>query len=171
MTYREPTDNDEREDAGSDKRALDSRESRSPNPNGMYPLPGGNGFVPASVVELDTARRLASLAKILALVSLVIGGVLLSGAMVVMSAIAYRNSNRLLANAQDEAFFITAQMVKRSAFIAVVISVLAFALNAISMAVMAPVIMEYMQTGDLKTLFSVGPLSGSAGGKESSFWG
>lgn len=109
-------------------------------------------------------RQLVSAAKIMALVSLVIGGVILSSASIIVAVVAYR---RILQSSNlDDGMRLSD--LKRSAIAAIVVSVLALALNTAALAVIYPMVIEMLESGDYASLWgSSAPSTGSGG----SFWG
>ena len=144
--------------------------SYRPGPSGQQPLPGGFGQQPNE--ELEKARKMTRAAQIMALVSLLIGGVLLGTVALVTAVIAYRKTSGLVSANQANLPPEIAFALKRSAVAAIVVSVLALALNAIALAMIYPTLVEVMQTGDYGTLFGSGQqASPSTSGSGSSFWG
>ena len=112
--------------------------------------------------EFESARKLANASKIMAFVSLFIGGVALSSAALITSVIALRKTKTM---PSDHA---TAQALKRSVWASVVISGLALAFNVIEFVYVYPIIMEAAKTGDYAALFGNSSSSAPSG---SSFWG
>ena len=100
--------------------------------------------------ELESARNLNMAARIVAIVSLFLGGVIASTVAVVLAAVSYRKITTLREHIQDEA---TNEALKRSGIGAIVVSVIALALNAISLALLMPTIVYIVQTGDYSSLF------------------
>ena len=115
-------------------------------PQGAGPVMQG----PGGSDGLARARSYIRASQIMAIVSLFIGGVLLSTAAVIVALMAMR-----MVDATNEGV-VAAQNVRaamqRAARMALIMSLLALALNAISLVLLYPVLMEAMQTGDLRGL-------------------
>ena len=126
----------------------------------------------APSLEFAHALKLARIAQIMALVSLVIGGVLLATAAVVVAVISYRRSSTLIDGSNFRMDTLALQALKRTAVIAIVMGVLALGVNAIALAMIYPTMMEMLQTGDYATLFGDMQTDGaSSAGTSGSFWG
>ena len=116
-------------------------------PQGAGPVMQG----PGGSDGLARARSYIRASQIMAIVSLFIGGVFLSTAAVIVALMGKRMigaANEGVAADQN----VRAAML-RAAKMALVMSLLALALNAISLVLLYPVLMEAMQTGDLSGVF------------------
>ena len=134
--------------------------------------PDGRMAVNAPNLEFASVLKLARIAQVMALVSLVIGGVLLAAAAMAVAVISYRRAAALRAVNGCTANALALQALKRVTVIAVVMSILALGVNAIAFAMVYPTIVEMMQTGDYASVFgseqsASDPSTGSGG----SFWG
>ena len=133
-------------------------ESYGSNPNG-YVNPNS---------DFQSIRRMISAAQIMALVSLIIGGVILSTASVVVAIVAYRKSSSFSSTGNPNE---SQALLKRSARIAIALGIGALALNAITLAMIYPALIEILQSGDYASLTgnanSVQPSTGSG----TSTWG
>lgn len=121
--------------------------------------------------DFNSARSMANAAKIMALVSLVIGGVFLSSAALVVSMLAYRKTSQLITSGQQATLGGQLDMLSRSVRASVVVSILALALNAIALWLLLPVISDVMQTGDYSTIFGSSQQASPSTGSSSSIWG
>lgn len=114
--------------------------------------------------EYAKVRRMVGIAQIMALVSLLIGGVVLSTAALIVAVIAYsRIRNQLTTNPDP-----TWMAVRRAAVIGIVLSVGALVLNAIS------IIVFYPMLNDMFNSLNVGQMTGAGGAPgagSSSTWG
>lgn len=172
----------------------EGEESRNPNPHGTdaapaplsvppqtppstydgYPVLGPDGTPlgpPPSMPperEFKSIRRFVTASQITALVSLIIGGVPLSTVAVVLGLIGRSKANGWALNPNDPNRGIWMQL-RRSATVAAIMGAVALALNAISLAMVYPVMMDMLQNGDLGSLTGAGTGSGSGG--SSSVWG
>ena len=102
-------------------------------------------------IEFASARRFITIAQVTALVSLLFGGVILSGASIIIAIIGYRRLSRIAANYSNEPAL--QGLIRRPGALAVIMSVFALALNIISLIAVYPLIVEALQNGDLSTLF------------------
>lgn len=117
---------------------------------------------------LETARKLISIAQICAVVSLFLGGVLLSTISVVLAVMgAMKLSN--FANNRSEPDNVKSAM-KRPGYFAVGLCLIALIVNVISLVLFYPVVMQAVQSGDLSSIFTGGAGTGSTG-TGSSTWG
>lgn len=96
--------------------------------------------------DLKKAQTLVMVASIAGPVSLFVGGVLLSTVGLVCGIVAYRKLLKLADKHSDVAAL--AMRLKRSSIVGMVVCGIALALNAISLYLMLPVILEMMETGD-----------------------
>ncbi|WP_302962766.1 hypothetical protein [uncultured Adlercreutzia sp.] len=132
----------------------------------QVPRPTGTDY------ELKSARTLATIATIAGPVSLIIGGVALSTVALVCGIIAFAKVRRTLA-AMEPSERLYARALKQTALMGIVIAAVALTLNAVSVALMMPVLLEAMQTGDYSAILgdaagSIQDVPGTGGG---SAWG
>lgn len=120
--------------------------------------------------KLASTKKLITFANIAALVSLIIGGVALSTAALICAIIARSRINKLIRmEPRDDQFVHTVMQAAKPGAVALVISAIALVLNAISVAIVLPTLMEAMNTGDLQTL--LGGSAAGAAGSATSTWG
>lgn len=120
----------------------------------------------ADAVEFKSARNYNIAAQIVALVSLIIGGVFASTVALILAIISYRKFSGIAGHMQDES---VVKALKRAGMMAIVMSCVALALNVASLIILMPMVMQFVQTGDYSALFGNGPLAGS--GSTSTTWG
>ena len=135
--------------------------------NSMPPMPQNGSTHDSGYAEFASARRLVTAALVMALVSLVIGGVLLGTVSVIVAIIAFgKVRSNMLEDNGNQAW----AALKRSATISIVVAVLALAANIAALIVIYPMVIEALQSGEYTSL-----LSGSAQtlntGSNSSTWG
>lgn len=132
--------------------------------------PEGNHSQFSRLPDFDSARRLIAISQILAVVSLIIGGVVLSAVAIVLAVIGYK---RALENAVlPSEYQMPWKLLKRSATIAIVVSALAFCANLVALIVVYPMVLQAVQTGDYSALLPMGSqLDASGNGSNSSTWG
>lgn len=113
------------------------------------------------LAEFESARKFCVAAQIVALVSLFIGGVLLSTIAVVLAIIGYRKLAGVAAKMPEES---VRRALRRSGIIAIVLSALALVLNIVSLIVLLPMLGYIAQTGDYSAIFggSAAPSSGTS---------
>lgn len=116
-------------------------------------------------VEFKSARNYNIAAQIVALVSLIIGGVFASTVAIVLAIISYRKFSGIAEHMQEES---VARALKRAGMMAIVMSCVALALNVVSLVILMPMVMQIVQTGDYGALFG-GSIAGS--GSTSTTWG
>lgn len=121
--------------------------------------------------QLTTARHLITFANIAGPISVIIGGVALSTAALVCALIARTKINKLLrrTDPSNSAFRSEIISATKPGAIAIIISVIALVLNAITIAIMMPVLIEVMNTGNFTSLFNSG--GSVAVGSATSTWG
>ena len=121
--------------------------------------------------KLLSARHLITFANIAGPVSIIIGGVILSGAGLVCAFIARRKINDLLKSdrAQNKEFEQRVLTAARPGAVALIICAIALVLNAISVAIMMPILLNAMQSGDMQTL--LGGSGTNAATSITSTWG
>lgn len=110
--------------------------------NGV-PVPSPNMI---DLRDLKKAQTMVMVASIAGPVSLFVGGVLLSGVGFVCATIAFRKLKTLIAKRTEVSAL--AQRLKRSATIGMIVCIVAFVLNAISVYLMMPVVLEMMESGN-----------------------
>ncbi len=120
----------------------------------------------ADAVEFKSARNYNIAAQIVALVSLIIGGVFASTVALILAIISYRKFSGIAGHMQDES---VVRALKRAGMMAIVMSCVALVLNVVSLIILMPMVMQFVQTGDYSALFGNGPLAGS--GSTSTTWG
>lgn len=101
--------------------------------------------------ELKSARTLSTVATIAGPVSFIIGGVALSTVALVCGIIALTKVRRVLAR-DDSAQRPYARALRQTAIMSIAIAVVALVLNAVSVALMMPVLIQAMQTGDYSAI-------------------
>lgn len=136
-----------------------------PNPQGPGPNPQGQGplgpqLSPGGQEQFKSIRRFVLAAQICALVSLIIGGVVLSTVGLVLGLVARSKANAMAA-VTPEAERTGWLLLRRSATIGTVMAAVALVLNAVSMAIMMPAMMQMLQSGDYGALVQGGSVSGS----------
>lgn len=134
-------------------------------------MASSNNNASAQEQKLLSARRLITFANIAGPVSIIIGGVILSGAGLICAFIARRKINDLL-NAEcapSETFKQRILTAARPGAVALVICAIALILNAISVAIMMPILLSAMQSGDIQTL--IGGSGTNAATSITSTWG
>lgn len=112
----------------------------------------------ADAVEFQNARNYNIAAQIVALVSLIIGGVFASSAALVLAIISYRKFTGIAGRIQNED---ARRALKRAGAMAIIMSCVALALNVVSLIVLMPLVMQIAQTGDYSSLFG-GAFGGSS---------
>ena len=135
--------------------------------NRMFENPRQNaqmgGMMPARLEGKDafeflSARKYLMASQIMAVVSLIIGGVLLSSIAVITAIIGWRKM-AAVANRQTDVNLEHA--LKRPAYAAIIVSSLSLALNAITLALFYPILMNALETGDVSSLWTFGNTSSS----------
>lgn len=138
--------------------------NRQPMP--VFVNPGNQSF---AALEYQKINRLLTAAQIMAPVSLFIGGVLLSGAAVIVSIIARQRSSAMRAQELPEAPLWI--LLNKRAMVAIVMSLIALAVNVVALVYLYPMMVEMMQTGDYSSLFGGGQASAPSGNSGGSVWG
>ncbi len=154
-------------------------------PNGSEPVfkSPGSGPTRDPYSELNaafaTARKYVTASQVCAIVSLFIGGMILSTVAVVLAFVGYRKYSdlKIQGHIDDRTF----TLIRRSCIIAGTMAAAALALNVISFIAIYPLVMEYIQTGDMSVLFggmgegsgigSTGAGTAGGTGSGSSTWG
>ena len=117
--------------------------------------------------EFASTKRLVTIAQVMAIVSLLIGGVLLGTAALIVALVASSRVRSHQSDSGPEA--VSWQSLKRSTTIAIVVTLLALAANIAALVIVYPMVIEAMQSGEYGSL-----LSGSAqmpGNTGTSTWG
>lgn len=120
--------------------------------------------------ELDDfkrARRYTMAAQIMAIASLFLGGVILSGVALLLGVLAYSKLNKIAMARTGEPDIQHA--LRRSGVMAIVVSAIALALNAITVVFLYPYLSEIMQSASLGTLS--GTSASTNAGSGSATWG
>lgn len=104
------------------------------------------------VRELRSARNLALASSIMGPLSLFIGGTLLSIAGLVCGILGLRKIKAIVAS-DHTSIGMAAQSARRACLIATVFSGIAAVLNAIAVAIMFPIVLEAMQSGDFSAIY------------------
>ena len=128
------------------------------------------------MADLRSIQMLVTVSIIAGPVSMLVGGVLLSLVAIVCAALALAKLRHVkVPEGTDQSLV---QAVRRQAMVGVGIGVVALVLNAVSLALILPALLEAVQTGDFSALLgSAGAPSteGAApapdGGNSSSIWG
>lgn len=148
---------------------LDENHEPYGKPN-MQPNPkdGNNQFKPNALDEraLRSARSQTMFAYIAGPLSLFVGGLLLGTIGTICAFLAYRKLHSLAQKSNETAAIASGMM--KSARTALIICLVAVTLNAVSFAIMFPVIVQMLQNGDFASV--AGNMSaGTAAG--TSTWG
>ena len=122
-------------------------------------LSGNDAFL------FESGRKYQTAAQICAIVSLFIGGILLSCVAIVLAVIGYRKYIQIQPNGDSQQFKMA---LMRSGKIAIGMCAIALVLNVISFVALYPLVMEMMQTGDL-SIFGIQPSAPAGSG--TSTWG
>lgn len=120
--------------------------------------------------QLSSAQTLTTIAFVSAPVSLIIGGVLLAAVALICALVARSKVRQALASLEEPSPM--AGRLYTQSWIAVIVSLFAFAANAVFLALMLPALMDLMQNGDPQALMD--SLSAAGGGSSSastSIWG
>ena len=132
-------------------------------------LPDAGSNAPYASGEYQSARRMTTAALVMALVSLVIGGVVLSTAALVVAVLGYRKVAGALALANGEqALWL---QVRKSAVIAIVVSLISLTANAVALAIIYPAFIQAMESGNYASVFGDVSPGQAAGSSTSSIWG
>ncbi|MBO4352489.1 MAG: hypothetical protein J5818_03225, partial [Eggerthellaceae bacterium] len=129
---------------------------------------GRNEYVVAGidVVGLESARKMNMAAQIVALVSLIFGGVFASSVAVGLAVASYVKFSSIAKQVQQED---VKRALKRVGLVAIVMSAVALVLNAISLVLFMPMVMQIAQTGDYSSLW--GGALGAGTGSSNTTWG
>jgi len=135
-----------------------------PNPNPDTVTPG------KELIEFLNARRMVVAAQVMAAVSLIIGGVVLSSAAFIVAVIGYRQVSKKLASAGpsvDKRWL----LLKRSATVAIVAAIAALVFNAVVLIVVFPELVQMLQSGEYWSYLNGGEARHAQPGSTSSVWG
>ncbi|MEY8461180.1 DUF4190 domain-containing protein [Eggerthellaceae bacterium 24-137] len=113
--------------------------------------PPNKAIDPTESLELKSARTLAMVASIAGPVSLIIGGVALSTVAIVCAIIALTKIRHILAQ-PDSPQRAYALALKRTALMGIGVGTVALILNAVSVAMILPTLLEAMRTGDYSAI-------------------
>ena len=136
--------------------------------------PVGNNVItlgPEDSLEFSRARKFITASQVVALVSLFIGGVLLSAVAIVLAVIGFRKLTAIAEKCIEE--FEVRRAFKRPGLVAIALSVGALVINAISIIVFYPLLLQALQQGDFASVFTGAGVSsgGSAPANGSSLFG
>ena len=146
---------------------------QDPPPGGQPPDGNWNPHPATSIfhlnqeqtAEFNSARKLTTISQIMAIVSLFIGGILLSAAAIVVAFVARGRMQRVASQCTPE----VQAAIMRSTIVPIGFCLLAFALNIASLILLYPMVMEMLQNGSFQDLFPFGG-STSGGSSAGSFW-
>ena len=157
--------------ASNDKSAFDSStEFQSPQLEQQPQTPRSNNTAfKENPPEFERLRKLVSISQICAIISLFIGGVVLSTASLVVGFMAYRALSSAMRNNTLEPNYL--RPLRRSCIVALVMGTVALAFNVISLVYVYPLVMQALDTGDFSSLMGGGAQSGSSLGSGSTTWG
>ena len=116
--------------------------------------------------EFRKVRNFVTASQIVALVSLIFGGVILSTVAIILGFIARSKATtqmNLPQNKESESWYI----LRRSATIATIMSFVALGLNFMALMTIYPLVIETLQNGDASSIFGGSPSTPS---KSSSVW-
>ena len=123
--------------------------------------------------ELKSAQTLTTVAMICGPVSLLIGGVILSTVAIICAVLAYWKTKKLQPKNGTQEELI--RKVNRTAVITTVIGIAALVVNAIYVAMMMPILLETLNTGDISALqngvSTLGESTQGGNSSGSSVWG
>ena len=136
----------------------------------LVPNQPNNGSFPGDPLasKIIDIRKKVSIAQACAIVSLFFGGVFLSTVSLVFAILAwfaYRSQFQDPQAAQEHG-----RAIRRSILITIGMAVVALVVNAISLVVLYPVLMEMLETGDFSAL-GFGAHQGASSGSGTSAWG
>lgn len=126
---------------------------------------------PDELTKLKSTQNLVTAGIITGPVSMLVGGVPLSLVALICSILALVKVNRLIEAEPTSSHAQIMLSMKRQAYVALAVSALALILNAISLALVLPAFMEYLQSGDYAALLEGSGLSSASSSSSSSTWG
>ena len=112
------------------------------------------------VLDFESARKLISASQITAIISLFFGGILLSSVAVFLASSGFMKLARIAKRHEDNA--LASKALRKSGAVALAMSLLALAINIVTLIVFYPLLEQMMQQGDFFSLF------GGQGGATSS---
>lgn len=150
----------------------ESMPSSDSNSTTSEPIAGGSGRQggPAPNLDLKSARTLATVASIAGPISLIVGGVALSTVALACAIIALVKIRNAQSQA-DESIRAYIKALRQTAFMAVLVSSIALVVNAVGVALMMPVLMEAMQTGDFSAILGEGASLAAQPSSGGNAWG
>ena len=104
--------------------------------------------------EFERGRKFVTAAQITALISLFIGGIVLSAVSVVLAVIGFRSLSHIATQKSSDPLAQSA--LKRSGIIAIIMSILALVINIVSLIAFYPMITEMLQQGNLSGILPGG---------------
>ena len=120
--------------------------------------------------QIKSAQTLITIATIGAPVSLIIGGVLLSTISIICAVVAYMKLKKIMPAGAPQHPLIT--KVIRSTVLAACFGIGALILNGLTVAMLMPSVMEYVNTGNTDALNTMlGGATGGSASSGSSVWG
>lgn len=172
------SENDTRGNAGQNRDGAQNPSGPEPPPNynaqsprPQIQLPGAqNPYETLEFLEFQSARRMISVAQIMSLISLVIGGVALSTAALVVAILGFRKVTSSLHAANGD-MVQTWLYLRRSSTIAIIMSCIALTANAVTLIIVYPTLMESLQSGDFASYFGLQGSSQGGASSSGSFWG
>ena len=120
-------------------------------------------------LAFESARKLVSIAQICAVISLFVGGVVLSTIALVLAIAGYRRLTQLARGRGDEPAMQAA--LSNPARIAIVLSTVALLFNVVTLVYVYPLVMQAMQSGDVTALLGGSQGTAPSAGGGSSTWG
>ncbi|MBR0404291.1 MAG: hypothetical protein IJI68_03670 [Eggerthellaceae bacterium] len=146
------------------------QDSRPENAN-PQPKPPSNTPIPFSESDaqlIEMARKYISISQICAVVSLFLGGIVLSTIAVIL---AFMGLSKINAYANRHSLEQSARLaLRRPGVLALGMCVFALIFNIVSLIVLYPMVMQSLQSGDFSGLFGSGQ-GGASSGSSSSAWG
>ena len=136
------------------------------NPQSSQP---NNSAFRGTPPEFERIRKLLSIAQICAVISLFIGGVVLSTIALVFGIMGYRALSSAMRDNTLEPNY--TKPLRQSCIIALIMSVTALVVNVIALVYIYPLVMQALNTGDFSTLMGGGAQYGSSTGTGSTTWG
>lgn len=94
-------------------------------------------------LQFEKARKFITASQFTAIVSLFFGGMLLSSVAIVLAVLGYRGLSGIAANREGQP--LVQRALKRSGLVAIGMSVLALVVNAVTLLVMYPILMQTLQ--------------------------
>lgn len=146
----------------------------APGPGQWPPGPQAGGMFDGNLPEsreLRSARSLMTASNIMGPVSIFIGGVVLSLAGVICAVISMSKFKRLASSA-DAAVSAVAKRLSKAAAVSVSICAVALVVNAISAAIMFPILMDAVESGQMDQILGSGQYAAQPDANQpSEVWG